>query len=71
MEKEKNKKKISKNTKLGDVIGINEKAAEVLFANGLACVGCPMAMAETIEEGCKAHGMNEKQIDDLLKKINK
>lgn len=68
---EKTKGKISRKTKLGDVIRINEKAAEVLFSKGLSCIGCPMATQETIEQGCKAHGMNNKEIDELLNKINK
>jgi len=25
---------------------------------------------ETLEEGCKAHGLKDKDIDELLKKIN-
>lgn len=65
------KKKISRNTKLGEILKINESAAEHLFERGLSCIGCPMAMEETLEQGCKAHGMNEKEIEDLLKKINK
>jgi hypothetical protein len=34
-------------------------------------MGCPMAMEETVEQGCKAHGMSDKEIDELLKKVNK
>jgi hypothetical protein len=29
-----------------------------------------MAASETFEEGCKAHGMTKKQIDNLIKKMN-
>jgi len=42
----------------------------VLFESGLHCVGCGMAASETFEEGCKAHGMDKKQIDFLIKKMN-
>lgn len=66
-----NKERISRNTKLSEVLKINKNAAEILFNKGLACIGCPMAMEETLEQGCKAHGMNDKEIEDLLKKINK
>jgi hybrid cluster-associated redox disulfide protein len=65
------KKKITKNTKLSEILKSNKKAAELLFREGLSCIGCPMAMEETLGEGCLAHGMSEKQVDDLLKKINK
>lgn len=62
-------KKITRKTKLKDMIG-NEKAVEILFESGLSCIGCPMAMHETLEEGCKAHGMNDKEIGELVNKLN-
>ena len=62
-------KKITKKTKLSEITE-NEKAAEALFEAGLHCMGCPMAMQETIEEGCKAHGMTSKEIDKLIEKLN-
>lgn len=64
-------KKITKKTKLSELINESPKAAEILFKEGLSCVGCPMAMQETIEQGCLAHGMNEKDIDKLIEKLNK
>lgn len=64
-------KPITKNTKLNEVLKMNEKAAEILFESGLMCIGCPMSMQETIEQGCLAHGMNNADIEKLLKKINK
>lgn len=64
------KMKITKKTKLSELLGKNPKAAEVLFEAGLPCVGCPMAMNETLEQGCLAHGMTKKQIDELIKRLN-
>jgi len=63
--------KITKKTKLGEILKINPDAAEILFEAGLSCIGCPMAMQETLEEGCLAHGMNQKEIDKLIEKLNK
>ncbi len=63
-------KKITKKTKLSELTG-NEKATEILFECGLSCIGCPMAMQETIEEGCLAHGMSDKDINKLIEKLNK
>ncbi len=63
-------KKINSKTKLSEVIQKNPDAAEILFNAGLSCVGCPMAMQETLEEGCKAHGMNQKDIDELVGRLN-
>lgn len=62
--------KITKKTKLSEILAKNEKAAETLFEAGLSCIGCPMAMQETIEEGCLAHGMNQKEIDELIERLN-
>ena len=44
------------------------EASEVLFKEGMMCVGCPMAMQETLEQGCKAHGLD---VNKIIKKINK
>ncbi len=38
---------------------------------GLGCVGCPMAMMETIDIGLKAHGFKEKEIDKVIDALNK
>jgi len=64
-------KKITKTTKLSDVMNINPNAAETLFESGLGCIGCAMATEETVEEGCLAHGMTPKQVEELIKKLNK
>ena len=47
------------------------EAMNILFENGLHCIGCHMSAYETIEQGCLAHGMTNKQIDVLVKKLNK
>jgi len=62
--------KITKKTKLSELLEKNPKATEILFEAGMACVGCPMAMNETVEQGCSAHGMTKKQIDELIKRLN-
>ena len=64
------KEKITKKTKLGELLRKNEKAAEILFESGMHCIGCSMAMDETIEQGCMAHGMNEKEINEMIEKLN-
>lgn len=63
--------KITKKTKLIAIMNKNPEAAEILFNEGMMCVGCSMAYNETFEQGCLAHGMTQKQINDLIKKINK
>ncbi|MCX6708794.1 MAG: DUF1858 domain-containing protein, partial [Candidatus Woesearchaeota archaeon] len=45
--------------------------AEVMFKHGLHCIGCRVSAVESIENGCRVHGMDEKQIAALVKEINK
>ena len=65
------KKKITRKTKIGELLETKPELAEVLMGSGMGCCGCPMAQMETLEEGCKAHGMSEKDVDKLLVKVNK
>lgn len=65
-----NQKTITKNMTFGEILEKNPKSAEILFNKGLYCIGCGMATSESFEEGCKAHGFSEKQINDLIKKLN-
>lgn len=62
--------KITKNTKISEVVQENPEAAMKLFESGMGCVGCPMAQMETIEQGCKAHGLDDKQIEELVNSLN-
>ena len=63
--------KITRKTKMSEIVEKNPKATEVLFDGGLTCIGCPMAQQETLEQGCRVHGMNKKQIGELIKRLNK
>jgi len=62
--------KITSKTKMNKLLKEKPEAAEILFESGLHCIGCPMAMQETLEQGCLAHGMNKKDIDKLIKRLN-
>ena len=64
-------KTITSKTKFSEVLKQDERAAEILIHEGMSCLGCPMAMEETIEEGCMAHGMSKEETDKLIKKLNK
>ena len=37
---------------------------------GMHCIGCHMAGQETLEQGLKALGMDDKQVEEIVKKIN-
>jgi hybrid cluster-associated redox disulfide protein len=46
-------------------------AAKILIENGMGCIGCHMAAMETLEEGAKAHGMTDEDLDKIEKLLNK
>lgn len=62
---------ITKESIIGDVLKKYPDTAEVMFKHGLHCIGCRVSAYESIANGCKVHGMDEKQIDALVKEINK
>jgi len=62
--------KITKDMNIAQAIELNENVAHVFFESGIGCVGCMMAHAESIEDGLKGHGLSDKQIDEIIKKIN-
>jgi len=65
------KVKITKDMSLVEVIEKKPESAEVMMKFGLHCLGCAAAHFETLEEGCKAHGMSDKDIEKMLKELNK
>lgn len=67
----KNWKEISKDMTFAELLEKKPESINILFENGLHCIGCCMSAYETIEQGCLAHGMNKKQIDSLIKKLEK
>ncbi|MBD3259286.1 DUF1858 domain-containing protein [Candidatus Woesearchaeota archaeon] len=63
--------KITKDMKIGEVVQKHPETALVMTSHGLHCVGCQIAAFESIEQGCKGHGMDDKQIDEMIKEMNK
>lgn len=60
--------KITKNMSFAELMEKSPESREVLFNNGMHCIGCSMAMSETLEEGAMAHGLDP---DKLVEEINK
>jgi hydroxylamine reductase len=60
-------KKISKKMTFAEVMKANPEAGLKLAERGMFCSGCPMAMMETLEQGCLAHGIDA---DEILKELN-
>lgn len=62
--------KITKKTTFKEILAKCPEASKILVEKGMHCIGCPMAQQETIGMGCEAHGMSEKEIEDLIRKLN-
>jgi len=60
-------RKINKKMKFSEVLHKFPDLAEVFIQEGMYCIGCPMSAQESIEQGCKAHGINP---DKLVEKLN-
>jgi len=73
--KENKDKKITKKMSFNEIMQKEPNAIPILLERGMHCIGCPMAMQETLEQGAVAHGLNpdklEKEINDKLKKKEK
>ena len=66
----KEKIKITKKMKIGEVVEKYPETFEVFTKHGLHCVGCAVAAFENIEQGALAHGIEVKKlIDDLNKAV--
>jgi len=63
--------KITKKSNINKIVEEKPELVEFLFEAGMMCVGCPMSAGESLEQGCKAHGMTSKDIDKLVEKMNK
>ena len=64
-------KKIKKDMIIGKVVKNYPETAKIMFNYGLHCIGCHVAASETLEQGCKAHGIEDKDIDEMVKEMNK
>ena len=60
-------KRFSRETKFSEIMK-DEKAVEVLMNKGLHCLGCAFAQFETLEQGCRGHGID---VEQVLKELNK
>ncbi len=59
--------KISKDTKIGELLSIFPDSAPILMEIGMHCLGCPASQMETIEEAAMVHGIDGEL---LVEKIN-
>ena len=61
------KKIITGDMLIMEVVEANENAPEILLSFGMHCLGCAIAHQETVGEAAAVHGIN---LDDLLDALN-
>jgi len=65
------KNKITKNILIWEIAEKYPKITDVLMEKyGLHCLGCSMSAVESLEEGAMAHGMEKKEIEEMVKDLN-
>lgn len=62
--------KITKDITFGELLSEHPDAAPILGNYGLHCIGCRLSISETIEQGMKAHGMDDSAITKLIDELN-
>jgi len=69
--KKKQKNIINKKMSFGEIMNRYPEVAEILMKKGMHCLGCGMAMYETLEQGAIMHGINpDKLVEEINRKIS-
>ncbi len=63
--------KVTRKNTFAEALEAKPEAAEIMFKYGLHCIGCMFSPMETIEEGGKAHGLSDQDIEEMLEELNK
>ena len=59
--------KVTKDMIIADIIALDPGIAQIFFAEGMGCAGCPSAKGEALENAGVGHGID---VDALVDKIN-
>ena len=55
---------------MGDIVSKFPSSVPIMLEYGLHCVGCHVNAFETLEQGCRGHGMPEEEIEEMIERIN-
>lgn len=61
------KQVITKEMNIGEIVNLDAETGKILIENGMHCIGCPAAQAESLEEACDVHGID---CENLLNQLN-
>ena len=56
---------------LGEVVRLHPNSIKIMLEYGLHCVDCFASAFDTIEDAMKIHGLSKKDLDKMIKRINK
>ncbi len=59
--------KITKDMTFAQVMRMHPDVVKVFAKYNLGCIGCMGAQAESLEQGCSAHGLN---VEEVLNDLN-
>ena len=59
--------KVDKTMTIADVLKMDRETAPIMMSYGMHCMGCPMAMMESLEMACGGHGAD---VDALVNELN-
>ncbi|MFT4304340.1 MAG: DUF1858 domain-containing protein [Candidatus Woesearchaeota archaeon] len=62
---------IKKDMTIGEIVQKYPASIEVLFEEGIHCVGCMASHFETLEQGLSGHGKEESEINEIVDRMNK
>ncbi len=58
--------KITKDMIIGDILAEKPDLAQVFFAHGMMCIGCPASRGESVQDACAVHGIDADALTDAL-----
>lgn len=70
MQQQSEYKFVTRESIVADIVAKYPDVAPILLSYGLHCVGCHVSAVDTIEAGCTTHGMNDEEIESLLRDVN-
>jgi hybrid cluster-associated redox disulfide protein len=62
--------KITRETKISELVLEYPSSAGVLLNHGFHCIGCGLSAYESVEEGARVHGYDDAEIDLIVKELN-
>ena len=62
--------KINKNMLIMEIVQDHPEVIETLLENGVHCISCHFSEYETLEQGLRVHGYDDKKINQVVKELN-